>query len=259
MVTQRRKHKLSSGGKKLLQRFTAGEATLHDVSSDIIAFEEVLLSYFNPTRRMILVDLVNSRDMDGIKWFWRKWEKAFRPETLQDLLGLSEDLRKLWGIFVDTGSETEEYPTSILNRWLSWRPSPEQFGVYRNWRRGEEVERVLGFRLAKYEYAPFWCSTASASFVPDPNCFRGALIQGVLEHSSHFSYCENPDCLAPYFIAKRIDQTVCNAEICKAEKQRAHARKWWSENRAKKSHNQLKLSSATATKRSREHVTKKAR
>ena len=60
------------------------------------------------------------------------------------------------------------------------------------------------------------------------------LIQGVFEHRRQFKYCANPDCSAPYFIAKRKDQTVCDAEVCKAEKQRQHALKWWNENRAKR-------------------------
>src|ERR1039457_2989430 len=174
MITKRGKHKISSRGKKLLQRFTSGKATWHDVTSDVVAFEEVILSYFYPIRRMILVDLVNSRDMDGINWFWRKWEKTFRPETHQDLLGLSEDLRKVWGKFADTGDESEESHPSILHRWLAWRPSPEQIEIYRNWQHDEEAYRVLGFSPAKYEYVPFMCSTASASFVPDLNCLRAA-------------------------------------------------------------------------------------
>ena len=60
------------------------------------------------------------------------------------------------------------------------------------------------------------------------------LIQGVFEHWKNFKICANSDCVAPYFIAKRQDQTVCDAEICKAERQREHMRKWWNENRAKK-------------------------
>ena len=59
------------------------------------------------------------------------------------------------------------------------------------------------------------------------------LIQGVFEHWKHFQFCANRDCAAPYFIAKTKDQTVCDAEMCKAEKQREHALKWWRENRAR--------------------------
>lgn len=60
------------------------------------------------------------------------------------------------------------------------------------------------------------------------------LIQGVFEHWGHFKICADPDCASPYFIAKRKDQTVRDAEMCKSEKQRQHALKWWRDNRAKK-------------------------
>lgn len=84
------------------------------------------------------------------------------------------------------------------------------------------------------------------------------LIQGVFEHWRHFSYCANADCQAPYFIAKRIDQTVCDAGICKAERQREHARKWWNENRAKRVQSKKHTGRKTAKKESKANVTCKA-
>lgn len=65
------------------------------------------------------------------------------------------------------------------------------------------------------------------------------------------------DC--PFFIAKRKDQTVCDAEICKAEKQREHARKWWNENRSKKAQGKTNTGSNTAKKGSKGNVTRKTR
>jgi hypothetical protein len=67
---------------------------------------------------------------------------------------------------------------------------------------------------------------------------RAMLIQGVLEHWINLKFCANANCAAPYFIAKRKDQTVCDAQICKLEKQRAHALKWWHGNRTKTSNPQ---------------------
>ena len=83
------------------------------------------------------------------------------------------------------------------------------------------------------------------------------LIQGVFEHRRQFKYCSNPDCSAPYFIAKRKDQTVCDAEICKAEKQRQHALKWWNENRAKRS--QTEAVGKSTKKRSKDNGPGKTR
>jgi hypothetical protein len=83
------------------------------------------------------------------------------------------------------------------------------------------------------------------------------LIQGFFENSRHFKHCANSDCVAPYFIAKRKDQKVCDAEICKAERQRQHALKWWNENRAKKS--QKKAVRKTTKKGGGENVARKTR
>ena len=82
--------------------------------------------------------------------------------------------------------------------------------------------------------ALYTCSIKAGKFVPNFSSLRAMLIQGILEHWQHFRFCSNPSCLTPYFVAKRKDQTVCDTEICKAEKQRQHALKWWSANRAKK-------------------------
>jgi hypothetical protein len=85
------------------------------------------------------------------------------------------------------------------------------------------------------------------------------LIVGVFDHWGHFKYCANPNCVTPYFIAKRKDQTVCDAEICKAEKQREHARRWWNENRAKKTRKPAKVASKPPKKGRGKNVTRKTR
>ena len=132
--------------------------------------------------------------------------------------------------------------SQILTKWLAWRPSPETTQ-----------------RTAPGEYVPFVCWILSRQFVPDWRALRPMLIQGVLEHYGHLKYCANSDCASPYFIAKRKDQTVCNAEICKAEKQREHARKWWSDNRAKKAQGETNAGSSTAKKGSKGNVNRKTR
>jgi hypothetical protein len=115
---------------------------------------------------------------------------------------------------------------------------------------------VLSPTEPKY-YSPFDCVVESARLVPDFCGMRALLIQGVFEHWPNFKICANPDCVAPYFIAKRKDQTVCDAEICKAEKQRQHALNWWRENRAKKT--QKEAVSEATKKGSKGNVTRKAR
>jgi hypothetical protein len=241
ILTQRTKPKLSSRGKMLLHRLRSGKATLNDLGSDLTAFEEALLALHVPTRKELLVDLANCQDEGGINWFWRKWGGDFRPETPQDLIELSRDLRRLWAFLTDDEYEPDGSFTLIPNKWLAWRPSPEQLEVYRHWHDDEEVWKLQGLPTKRLEYFPFFASITSGKFIPDPNCLRAMLIQGVFENLRHLGYCANADCVAPYFIAKRADQSVCNAEVCKAEKQREHARKWWNENRANRSRKAKRL------------------
>lgn len=171
----------------------------------------------------------------------------------------------------------------FLNKWLSWRPSAEQQETRRSLNRneflavaarpavrsmvGDIVSDLVGdhidtSRIASPDpwenvAAPFTCSLFCRRLLPQPRNLRAMLVQGVLETWGHFKFCANPHCVAPYFIAKRKDQTVCDAEICKAEKQREHARKWWNENRAKNS--QKKAVSKMTGKGTGKNVTHKAR
>lgn len=233
-MAHRTKPKLSSRGALLLQRARSGKAKFNELA-DVIDEVMPFLSY--GARREVLVDLANARGEKGIEWFWRKWKNGFRPETTEDLVELGDDLRRVWMFLnMDDTPRSQDYPARILNKWLAWHPTSEQLeGAYREWEEQfREGIRLLGIdETTTYQYVPFLCSTKVDRLIPNPNCLRAMLVQGVFEHWSHFSYCANSDCAAPYFIAKRKDQTVCDAEVCKAEKQREHARKWWNENRAK--------------------------
>lgn len=64
--------------------------------------------------------------------------------------------------------------------------------------------------------------------------FPGQLVTGILENWTRMAKCGNPKCLAPYFFAKRQTQRYCERGECTRYAVRKKARKWWSENRAKK-------------------------
>ena len=178
-------------------------------------------------RRELLCDLANTNpNPDRVKWFQEKWHGRIREESSRDLVELGKELRAVWKRPRIDGAE------KILDKWLAWRPLTAAFRKYK----GSEIESPDAVKAD--DYLPFECSIGAGRLVPNWVHLRAMLIQGVLEHWKNFSFCANPDCAAPYFIAKRKDQSVCDAEICKAEKQRAHALKWWHENRGKTSHPQ---------------------
>ena len=223
-------------------------------------YPDFILSIFYPLRQRLLLDLANMQGESGVKWFCGKWASKLPlqwPEMPDQLAAISDDLRSIWhtsnakrlslGAWsmgdVELNTPPDFLASEILTEWLSWRPSPET--------RQRTVPRD--------EYIPFICWIRSRQFVPDWQALRPMLIQGVLEHWGHFKLCANSDCASPYFIAKRKDQTVCDAEICKAEKQREHARKWWNENRSKKAQGKTNTGNNTAKKGSKGNVTRKTR
>lgn len=242
-MAQSKKPKLSSRGREFLEkrgrvsnRWLARRLGFGDV------FDEAHLFATYLERQLLLTDLANLRDETGILFFWRRHARKIRPEWEEDLIGIRDALRIMWG------QPECELSEALLNAWLDWAPSPSHLELYRH------------LRCATSEhYLPFSCFVKASKLVPDCQSLRAMLIQGFFENWRHFKHCTNPDCLAPYFIAKRRDQTVCDAEICKAEKQREHARRWWNENRAKKSQKKAKATSKTTKKRSEENVQKKAK
>lgn len=224
-------------------------------------------------RKDLLLSLANMKEQTAITWFWRKWSGTLWPEDSDELLVVADELRAIWKCDAEISLDLlrkylVQKPEDILNKWLRWRPSPEQVEVRKSKLLKETQERLPeAFNFLRRSTSTeghfenvaiaFRCSLWSRSLVPEQRNLRSMLIQGVFEHWGHFRCCANTDCVTPYFIAKRKDQTVCDAEICKAEKQRQHALKWWNENRAKKS--QKEAVSKPTKKGSKGNVTRKAR
>jgi hypothetical protein len=252
---------------------------------------DLLLSKTYPLRQHLLVDLANLRGEDAIDWFWQK-RRFMWPESPPDLIELRDELRRVWDLddattrsIVSPPIDVRRYTVSAnelsadetLNKWLRWRPSAEQAEIRRSLDRelGASVLQLASVQDMRREIfggqdppdiaqlpspsvdIPFRCSLYSRRLEPEQRNIRSMLIQGIFEHWGHLKFCANSACLSPYFIAKRKDQTVCDSDICKSEKQRQHALKWWRENRAKKSQ---KEAVGKATKKgSKENVTRKAR
>jgi len=242
-MAQSRKPKLSRQAKAFWTR--SGNDWMNDWIKSRppqLIWKEIHFAEQYPYRQQILLDLANMIG-DGLERFWWEWEFRIRPEWTVDLFRLRDELRIVW--------KERNAPTvnSILDTWLRWRPTRAHIKAYFE-------SGVLSSTEIKY-YNAFECDVETASLIPDYCGLRAMMIQGVFEHWPNFKFCANPDCKAPYFISKRKDQTVCDAEICKAEKQRQHALKWWNENRAKKT--QKEAVSKTTKKGSKGNVTSKAR
>lgn len=180
--------------------------------------DEAFLFDTYAVRHRLLTDIANLRDDDGVMWFWKRWLRVLSLERTEDILDLRDDLRTVWERPDSTLSER------TLEEWLIWTPSDTHKAIWRAMRPEFGPE-------AQY-YMPFRCSIRGGKLLPNVLSLRAMLIQGVFEHWQHFRLCANPNCAAHYFIAKRRDQTVCDAGDCKAMRQREHALKWWNANRA---------------------------
>lgn len=220
------------------------------LSGDLDGYQDFLVDVTASFRKTLLVDLGNASDAKGFEWFRRRAQRLLKPETNEDLLCLGDELRNIWR------KPLPHLAEPILNKWLTWVPTPQHIKLYNRLGRNTALDNELK-ALGTYP-PPFTCDLESGRLVPDLSSLRPVLIQGILEHWKYLKICANPECVAPYFIATRKDQTVCDAEICKAEKQRQHALKWWQENRAKSKAGTEQESSKGIRKGTSKNVTQKA-
>lgn len=65
-------------------------------------------------------------------------------------------------------------------------------------------------------------------FVYIPKTILQAALHFLLEHSDKAKVCGNPDCPAPYFIAKRGNKKYCSDD-CETVGRKASKSKWWDE------------------------------
>ena len=65
--------------------------------------------------------------------------------------------------------------------------------------------------------------------LPAPSPFEQAIMY-LLKSADRARYCANPDCTAPYFLAKRRSQKYCS-DACSKPAQREFKRRWWDEHR----------------------------
>jgi hypothetical protein len=63
--------------------------------------------------------------------------------------------------------------------------------------------------------------------LPAPTRFEQCLLH-LAKCSDRARYCANPDCIAPYFFARRRSERYCS-DACAAPGQREFKRRWWAE------------------------------
>lgn len=162
---------------------------------------KLLKAYARERQQSLLGELANLDDR-GCKRFWRLWGHRFKREADASLLALRNDLREVWKPGTRVARKQQ-----IIEHWLEWRPR--------------------GF--AKLAYSPWLVLWGVPRPIPAPRYLRPALVWAALERSDWLARCHNPDCPAPYFLARRKDQKYCERGDCTAYAQRQYALKWWKE------------------------------
>lgn len=90
-------------------------------------------------------------------------------------------------------------------------------------------ERSRDWHLFQMRLYYFTVTNPKAVGVPPLTAFERAVyhFQRIAHKAKH---CQNPECPAPYFLAKKKGQKYCT-EDCAADSQKEYKRKWWNENR----------------------------
>ena len=174
---------------------------------------------------MLLPGLANMGD-DAVNTFRGKWWHLYHHPRLhseESLLRLRDELRLLWLNVSELPSEPK-IPPRAKDLFENWTPT----------------ERTLKEHICEHWLEQKGCkwkvewSGSSRKLSPNPSFLPGMLVSGCLEFGDRLAYCWNPACAAPFFIGDRIGRKYCSP-ACAEPANRAAKRKWWNENRGKKS------------------------
>jgi hypothetical protein len=195
----------------------------------------VVLGKFGTEKRQVfrdparlITDFANTQsDLDGVLRFTKRYGALHREEL--DYIPEVDDI----------GDDRLCVPCS---RWLA-----RQKEFRDQWISKGKADKERAKAFAKHIHPMSSDSPAVKTFVipgrhgafqleARPDELLGALWLALLGFSGRTRKCENPTCVAPYFIASRRDQKYCN-EACS---RLVANRKWWSEKGTQWRENRLK-------------------
>ena len=201
MVTQRKAPKLSSEAKKIRAKMDSLDPSelMDFYKANRTVFQELEEHEIRSFDRTLLLDVANLHDA-GWQRFFRKWLPGLSEKNV---FTLRDSLRAIW-----ERKASDEQITSVLTRWLVWNTksySPEYF------------------------VSPWTPDFRTGRLLPNWRDLPVRLVMAVLEHFPKLAKCANPDCVVPYFIAKRKSQRFCERGECTRYAQNQYALKWWRE------------------------------
>lgn len=171
------------------------------------------------------MELANLRDEAAAPRFRRRFGSVFHPQLPLQLI---QDWA-IRGEEEDVGNLSQDQ--KIWKYWLL----PLRDSVRRVWIRDERDKRWGTFRILEKYFLIGSCRLAEgpvrddADWLPDDLGPETICERIFVYLSGRTSRCENRDCHAPYFFARRRSQKYCS-DACAVPAQREFKRKWWAEN-----------------------------
>lgn len=178
---------------------------------------------YEPDR--LLTELANMRD-DGVSYFRKKWDIAYSSYKNPDLLKRRDELRYLWCLASGLQTQETEYTGGLHGDWNAYGagiPLDEKF-ICQYWLSQEQGMGAWEVR---------W-TDENKDIRPRLVSLPTALAWACVVCGDRLAFCQNSECPAPYFLAKRLDQKYCSNE-CAWPAKRAAKLKWWHEHRGKTS------------------------
>jgi hypothetical protein len=167
-----------------------------------------------------LAELANLKqtDSEAISRFLKKYPKFVIPPQMESGKAL-----------LASGSPAATLGLTKVNDSLPRAMFNIQHLLRSAWKRPTPFEREVSLELTKYTV----CASLVKGFSAQQQIWQvfGNIfiaLMAATRLADRFRYCENPNCPAPYFIAKRRTEKYC-AEVCANVAQRKQKKAWWSE------------------------------
>jgi hypothetical protein len=196
-VTQTRTPKVSEGAARLrrkLARCKEGDALLPALEICLASNPKDLTAVIEQDRfelrKRLLRDFANL-PQDGLAHFRKNIGAHYRQETEPFLKNVRRDLRRVW----QAPLKEKQYFVDALIA-ASFEPG------LKGWSAPLRLGRI----------------------VPDPTNLRSQLAIGILENWRRFRVCANPECVVPFFLARRKDQKYCEHGVCTSYAQRMYSK-----------------------------------
>ncbi len=192
----------------------------------------------------VLVELANMRD-DGITRFRKRWGQRFGHSiyhTNDQLLLRRDELRLLWR---EESGIIMELAVGNGPQWEDGTPFPgipeRAADLHEHWLTEAGLHMTLGEYMCTHwlrqEGKLWWVirwTPTDKRILAKSRSLSATVALGCMANADRMGYCRNPECPAPYFLAKRRDQKYCS-DICATPAKKAAKLKWWHEHRGKTS------------------------